>query len=94
VTALEAIKLATGAGLMLEPVAEGLRVRGPKRTRVSFAPVLGPLVDEILTVLACPTATRFDRPACDGCGRVDWIVTVIMDDGERFCSKCLMGRSR
>jgi hypothetical protein len=29
-----------------------------------------------------------DRPPCSDCGRTDWIVTVVFDDGRRFCSRC------
>jgi hypothetical protein len=35
---------------------------------------MGPLVDA--------------AAACVGCGRADWVVSVVMDDGTRLCGRC------
>ena len=44
-------------------------------------------------VVETPLRTRVGalepRPPCDGCGRTNWTVTVVMTDGERFCPRCL-----
>jgi hypothetical protein len=29
-----------------------------------------------------------ERPPCSDCGRTDWTVTVVLDDGRRFCARC------
>lgn len=34
------------------------------------------------------------RPPCSGCGRVDWIVTVEVRPGARFCHRCGAARRR
>jgi hypothetical protein len=35
--------------------------------------------------------TRSAAHACSGCGQPDRTVTVVMDDGQRFCGACLRG---
>ena len=97
-TALEAIHEAQRAGLTLEAVADGVRVKGPKGVRLALIPVLAPLASDILRLLTTG-ASRTDsalegleaRPPCGECGRIDWIVTVLTDYGARFCPSCWTG---
>lgn len=106
-TAAEAIIRAGEAGLTLAPDPGGLAVGGPKAARAALLPTLRPLADEILALLArpspcvsgpdtCPTCGYIhgameSRPPCNGCGRVNTVVTLVMDDGSRHCFRCLAG---
>ena len=103
--ASDAVIRAEGAGLVLTVVPDGLSVRGPKAVRAALVPMLRPLTDEILALLtrAAPCISSAapclgcgfihgaiePRPPCSGCGRTDWIVTKVTDDGDRFCPRCL-----
>jgi hypothetical protein len=93
VTAAEAVVHARAAGLTLLPHPAGLRVRGPKQARAALLPMLAPMVGEILRLLApenrAPEVPALgEREPCDGCGRTDWVVTVVMEYGARLCPRC------
>jgi hypothetical protein len=96
-TAVEAMARARAAGLMLLPDPAGLRVRGPKEVRSALLPELAPFAGEILRLLAPgknatvagPTVTDWSsREPCNGCGRDNWIVSVVMEYGARLCPRC------
>lgn len=100
-TALEAIQSAHAAGLVLEPVTGGLRVRGPKSARIKLLPVLAPLAADIVTTLATrdiqsptPSPGRLgDKPPCDECHKTDWHFALVGVGGDRTCFDCATGRT-
>lgn len=61
---------------------EGAPQRLPKLTQPPF----GSSVSDPPPALEPP-----QREACTGCGRTDWVVTVVMEDGTRLCRRCLSG---
>ena len=100
--ALEALHLANEAGLTLESVPQGLKVRGPRQARAALLPILAPMAGEIANLLAASDLIRGDesialreaRDRCTGCGGKAWTVSVVMDDGGRVCPACWAGRGR
>jgi hypothetical protein len=66
------------------------------RGRVGLVGLYLDLAREALgRVHARPTGREYTVLApvepCTGCGRKDWVVSVVMNDGERFCFQCLTG---
>lgn len=88
------IERARATGLELEPVAGGLRVLGPKEARAALRSELAAAAAEIVALLAplrqSPVETT--SVACAVCARTDWVVSMVMDDGLRVCSRCWVGR--
>lgn len=90
-TALDAVRRATDAGLLLEPAVGGLLIRGPRKARRAFVALLRPVAADILRLLVQPRPERSFAEPCDECGRTDWRVSRVYDPGHRTCHDCLMG---
>src|SRR4051794_21236771 len=93
--ALATLRRANAAGLVLEPVAGGLRVQGPRQVRAALRSELAAAAEEIMVLLGRAAGSPFMSTAqeCVECRRTDWIVSVVMDDGSRVCSGCRIGRA-
>ena len=94
--ALVTIHRANAAGLSLDVVAGGLRVRGPKHVRAALRPELAAAAGEIVLLLGrAPRFPFVNAPqGCAECGGADWTVSVVMDDGSRVCSRCFRTSGR
>lgn len=92
----------TAAALLARARSLGIDVvaLGPNGLRVLCEPARLPddlraeLVQhksEVLAALAAEREARVHREPCSDCGRTDWVVTVVGDNGARHCPACLRG---